>query len=49
MSTDAAHKRWWQIFEVIVGVPFLVGIGPFLAVYSWWGLRRDPDQLRERG
>jgi protein-S-isoprenylcysteine O-methyltransferase Ste14 len=27
MSTDAAHKRWWQVFEVIFGVPFLVGIG----------------------
>jgi hypothetical protein len=21
----------------------------FLAAYAWWGLRRDPDQLRERG
>jgi protein-S-isoprenylcysteine O-methyltransferase Ste14 len=21
----------------------------FLALYAWWGLRRDPDQLRERG
>ncbi len=27
MSTNAAHKRWWQIFEVIFGVPFLAGIG----------------------
>jgi len=27
MSTDAAHKRRWQIFEVIFGVPFLAGIG----------------------
>jgi protein-S-isoprenylcysteine O-methyltransferase Ste14 len=32
MSTDAAHKRWWQIFEVIFGVPFLAGIGLQLAV-----------------
>lgn len=31
MSTNAAHKRWWQIFEVIFGVPFLVGIGLQLA------------------
>ena len=31
MSTDAAHKRWWQIFEVIFGVPFLAGIGLQLA------------------
>lgn len=26
MSIDAAHKRWWQIFEVVFGVPFLVAI-----------------------
>jgi protein-S-isoprenylcysteine O-methyltransferase Ste14 len=32
MSTDAAHKRWWQIFEVIFGVPFLAGIVLQLAV-----------------
>ena len=32
MSTDAAHKRWWQIFEVIFGVPYLAGIGLQLAV-----------------
>lgn len=31
MSTNAAHKRWWQIFEVIFGVPFLAGIGVQLA------------------
>ena len=31
MSTDAAHKRKWQIFEVIFGVPFLAGIGLQLA------------------
>jgi protein-S-isoprenylcysteine O-methyltransferase Ste14 len=27
MSTDAAHKRKWLIFEIVVGVPFLAGIG----------------------
>jgi protein-S-isoprenylcysteine O-methyltransferase Ste14 len=32
MSMDAAHKRWWQIFEVVLGVPFLAGIGLQLAV-----------------
>lgn len=32
MSTDAAHKRKWQIFEVIFGVPYLAGIGLQLAV-----------------
>ena len=32
MSMDVAHKRWWQIFEVVFGVPFLAGIGLQLAV-----------------
>jgi protein-S-isoprenylcysteine O-methyltransferase Ste14 len=32
MTTDSAHKRKWQIFEVIVGVPFLAGVGLQLAV-----------------
>ena len=32
MTTDSAHKRRWQIFEVIFGVPFLAGIGLQLAV-----------------
>ncbi len=27
MATDSAHKRRWQIFEVIFGVPFLAGVG----------------------
>ena len=27
MSTDVAHNRWWQIFEVVFGVPFLVALG----------------------
>lgn len=31
MTTDSAHKRWWQIFEIVVGVPFLAGIGLQLA------------------
>ena len=26
MATDAAHTRWWQIFEVIFGVPFVAAI-----------------------
>ncbi len=26
ISTDAAHKRWWQIFEVVFGVPLLIAI-----------------------
>ncbi len=32
MTTDTAHKSWWQIFEVIVGLPFLVAIGLQLAL-----------------
>ncbi len=32
MTTDSAHTRGWQIFEVVVGVPFLAGIGLQLAV-----------------
>jgi protein-S-isoprenylcysteine O-methyltransferase Ste14 len=27
MSNEAAHKSWWQIFEVVFGIPFLVAIG----------------------
>jgi len=27
MSTDVAHNRWWQIFEVVFGVHFLVALG----------------------
>ena len=26
MSKDVAHNSWWQIFEVVFGVPFLVAI-----------------------
>lgn len=26
MSVDTAHRRWWQIFEVVFGTPFLVAI-----------------------
>jgi protein-S-isoprenylcysteine O-methyltransferase Ste14 len=32
MSTDSAHKQWWQISEIIFGIPFLVAIGLQLAV-----------------
>jgi protein-S-isoprenylcysteine O-methyltransferase Ste14 len=27
MSNDVAHKTWWQIFEVIFGIPFLAALG----------------------
>ena len=26
MTTDVAHKSWWQIFEVVLGIPFLAAI-----------------------
>lgn len=26
MSTDVAHKSWWQIFEVVFGIPCLVAM-----------------------
>jgi protein-S-isoprenylcysteine O-methyltransferase Ste14 len=26
MSTDAAHRSWWQISEVVFGIPFLIAI-----------------------
>lgn len=32
MSTDAAHKSWWQTFEVVFGIPFLAAITLQLAV-----------------
>jgi protein-S-isoprenylcysteine O-methyltransferase Ste14 len=27
MSMDVAHKSWWQVFEVVFGIPFLVANG----------------------
>jgi len=27
VNQEAAHSRGWQIFEVVVGIPFLIGIG----------------------
>ena len=26
MSSDAAHTRWWQIAEVVFGLPFLAAL-----------------------
>jgi protein-S-isoprenylcysteine O-methyltransferase Ste14 len=26
MANEVAHKRWWQIFEVVFGLPFLAAI-----------------------
>lgn len=32
MSVDVAHQRWWQIFEIVFGIPFLAAIALQLAV-----------------
>lgn len=32
MSKDVAHRSWWQIFEVVFGIPFFIAIGLQLAV-----------------
>lgn len=32
MSADVAHKSWWQIFEVVFGIPFLVALAVQLVV-----------------
>ncbi len=32
MSDDVAHKSWWQIFEVVFGIPLLAAIALQLAV-----------------
>ena len=32
MSNDVAHNSWWQIFEVVFGIPFLVAIALHLVV-----------------
>ena len=32
MSTNAAHTRWWQIFEVVFGVPFLIALALHLTL-----------------
>jgi protein-S-isoprenylcysteine O-methyltransferase Ste14 len=32
MTTDAAHRNWWQIAEVVFGVPLLVAIALQLTI-----------------
>lgn len=32
MLTNAAHTRWWQIFEIVFGIPFLIAIALHLTV-----------------
>lgn len=32
MATDVAHKAWWQIFEIVFGVPLLVAIALQVAI-----------------
>lgn len=32
MPKDVAHTRWWQTFEVVVGIPFLVAMALHLVL-----------------
>lgn len=32
MQNDVAHKSWWQIFEVIFGIPFLFAVALQLVI-----------------
>jgi protein-S-isoprenylcysteine O-methyltransferase Ste14 len=32
MATDVAHSRWWQTFEAVFGIPFVIAIGLHFAV-----------------
>jgi protein-S-isoprenylcysteine O-methyltransferase Ste14 len=32
MSTDTAHKSWWQTSEVVFGIPFLIAVALQLTV-----------------
>ncbi len=41
MPDNAAHTRWWQIFEVVFGIPFLLAIMlqavvPIPFPTGWW-------------
>ena len=41
MSPDAAHQRWWQISELVFGIPFLAAIALQQAVplaFPWGAL-----------
>jgi protein-S-isoprenylcysteine O-methyltransferase Ste14 len=45
MSTDAAHTRWWQTFETVFGLPFIIGAALQLVVpvsfgNGWFRLAR---------
>jgi hypothetical protein len=39
MATNAAHTRWWQIFEVVFGIPLLV------AIALQWAVPLTPETL----
>ena len=43
LFVPAGRLDWAEAWVLIAAY------GVFLAVYGWWGLRRDPEQLRERG
>jgi hypothetical protein len=43
LFVPAVRLDWVEAWALIAAY------GVFLALYAWWGLRRDPEQLRERG
>lgn len=43
LFVPAGRLNWVEAWAL------LAAYGLFLAAYAWWGLRRDPEQLRERG
>ena len=43
LFVPAGRLDWIEAWALIAAY------GVLLAGYAWWGLRRDPDQLRERG
>ncbi len=43
LFVSAGRLDWVEAWALIAAY------GAFLAAYAWWGLRRDPEQLRERG
>jgi len=43
LFVPAGRLDWVEAWALIVSY------GLLLALYAWWGLHKDPDQLRERG
>jgi protein-S-isoprenylcysteine O-methyltransferase Ste14 len=43
LFVPAGRLDWFEAWALIAAY------GAFLVLYAWWGLRKDPEQLRERG